>query len=38
MRFLQIRSALWLIVCPQLRAFWLAARELSKEQARISDL
>ena len=38
MRFLQIRSALWLIVWPRLRAFWLAARKLSKEQARISDL
>ena len=38
MRFLQIRSALWSIVWTELRAFWLAASELSKEQARIGDL
>ena len=38
MRFLQIRSACGWMFERKVRAFWLAASEFPKEQARISDL
>ena len=38
MRFLQIRSACGWMFERMVRAFWLAASEFPKEQARISDL